>query len=131
MSNRPHQSTFYDGAPHRHQSQALDEVSTVPADAKEVLVQKLQGALHAIRRDRDQEHRQRDMAVERLRSVTEAMESVIESVREEKAKLAKTSSDSQGCQREVRELESEIEVLQQKVRDVHLPYIVEKRFLDR
>ena len=123
MSNRPQEYTFNGGARHRHQPQASHEASTVPADAKEVLVQKLQGALHAIRRDRDQEHRQRDMAVERLRSVKAAMESVIDSVGEEKAKLAKTRSESQDRQQEVRKLEKEIEVLQQKVRD-HVSCVV-------
>jgi hypothetical protein len=118
LSTRPNQFGLDDSTRYRQPPASHKAGPTVPPDAKEVLVQKLQGALHAIRRDRDHEHRQRDMAVERLRSAKAAVESVVGSVGEEKTKLVKTRSDLQSCQQEVRELERETEVLKQKVRYV-------------
>ena len=117
LPNRPlRTSTTNDDGGFHLNSQNLQEASAPMADAKEVLVQKLQGALHAIRLDRDQEHRQRDMALERLRSVKAAMDSARDSLDEEKARYVKTCAESQDRQEEVHALQEEIEVLKQKVR---------------
>lgn len=110
-----------DGGARHRPPQTSHEGAVPPDDAKEFLVQKLQDALHAIRRDRDQEHRQRDMGLERLRSVNEAKESTRDSLGEEKAKYEKTCAESKDRQQNVHALHEEIEVLKHKVRGGECP----------
>jgi hypothetical protein len=87
------------------------------ASGKEVMVlQKLQGALSAVRRERDQEFRHRNMALEKLRSAKEATSLTRNAVQEETVKLNKTTSASQQTIQEIQKMEGSIVNLKRKVR---------------
>ncbi len=82
---------------------------------KEGIVEKLQGVLVAVRRDRDREHRSRDIAMEKLRSAKEAFEIDKSNLETEKEKLAKTQEEAERIQKEIKEKEESIRQLQEKV----------------
>jgi hypothetical protein len=83
---------------------------------KEGIVQKLQGVLFAVRRDRDREHRSRDIAMEKLRSAKEVFEAETLNFGEQKKKLTKTREAAEKTQKEILRKEATIQELQQKVR---------------
>ncbi len=84
---------------------------------KEGIVQKLQGVLFAVRRDRDREHRSRDIAMEKLRSAKEIYETDKSNFEAEKEKLAKTQEEAEKTQHEILKKEKTVGELQQKVRE--------------
>ena len=97
--------------------QAANETNDTPASTvKEGIVQKLQGVLFAVRRDRDREHRNRDIAMEKLRSAKELYETDKSNFEAEKEKLAKTQEEAEKTQQEILEKEKIVAELQQKVR---------------
>ena len=98
--------------------QAANETNDTPASTvKEGIVQKLQGVLFAVRRDRDREHRNRDIAMEKLRSAKELYETDKSNFEAEKEKLAKTQEEAEKTQQEILEKEKIVAELQQKVRE--------------
>ena len=82
---------------------------------KEGIVEKLQGVLVAIRRDRDREHRSRDIAMEKLRSTKEVYEAEKSNFEAEKEKLSKTQDETDRTQEEILQIEETIQHLEQKV----------------
>ena len=98
--------------------QAGNETNDTPASTvKEGIVQKLQGVLFAVRRDRDREHRNRDIAMEKLRSAKELYETDKSNFEAEKEKLAKTQEEAEKTQQEILEKEQIVAELKQKVRE--------------
>ncbi len=83
---------------------------------KEGIVEKLQGVLVAVRRDRDREHRSRDIAMEKLRSTKEIYEAEKSNFEAEKEKLSKTQDETERTQEEILQIEETIQHLEQKVR---------------
>lgn len=88
---------------------------------REEIVDKLHGALAAFRRERDDLHRKKELATERLRLVTEereAMEKTIRAMQEKLDQLEKSVSDAGKLQ--LVQLEKEVERLNQEVRRRHV-----------
>ena len=83
---------------------------------KESIVQKLQGVLFTVRRDRDREHRSLDITMEKLRSAREVFQTEKRNFKEEEEKLKQTQEDSEKTQQEILQKQAAIENLQQKVR---------------
>lgn len=81
-----------------------------------VVLQRLQGALSAIRRERDQEFRSRNMVKEKLRSAKDAAEKGRQAVHEEQTKLDKSTEESSDIQQKIQKLEGTINDLKRKVR---------------
>jgi hypothetical protein len=102
----------------QHQQQQHRHVYTDSNNSgKEAMVlQKLQGALIAVRRARDQEFRNRNMAKEKLRSAKEATRLTRNAVLEESAKLNKTTSESQEAIQAIHQMEGSIVKMKRKVR---------------
>jgi hypothetical protein len=82
---------------------------------KEGIVQKLQEVLFAVRRDRDREHRSRDIAMEKLRSAKEVFQAEKSNFESEQEKLTKTRNEAERTQMEILQREESIRQLQQKV----------------
>jgi predicted Holliday junction resolvase-like endonuclease len=86
------------------------------SSGKEGIVQKLQGVLFAVRRDRDREYRSRDIAMEKLRSAKEVFQAETSNFGEQKEKLTKTQEEAEKTQKEILRKETTIQELQQRVR---------------
>ena len=91
-------------------------ITNVSGSCKEGIVQKLQGVLFAVRRDRDHEHRSRDIAMEKLRSAKGDFEAEQSNFKAENEKLTKTRDEAETTQKEILRKEATIQHLQQKVR---------------
>lgn len=92
---------------------------------REEIVDKLHGALAAFRRERDDLNRKKELAMERLRLVTEereAMEKTIRAMQEKLDQLEKSVSDAGKLQ--LIQLEKEVERLNQEVRRRHASSIL-------
>lgn len=102
-----------------HTALRLLDGSSTMSTGREEIVDKLHGALAAFRRDRDDLHRKKELATERLRLVTEereAMEKTIRAMQEKLDQLDKSVSDAGKLQ--LIQLEKEVERLNQEVRHV-------------
>lgn len=82
-----------------------------------LVLQKLQGALSAVRRERDQEFRNRNMAQEKLRSAQEASQSTRKSVQEEASKLDENNKKTQQAIQDIQKMDESIADLSRKVRN--------------
>jgi len=97
----------------------ISNITNVSGSGKEGIVQKLQGVLFAVRRDRDREHRSRDIAMEKLRSAKGAFKAEQSNFKEENEKLAKTRDEAETTQKEILRKEATIQHLQQKYQFQH------------
>jgi chromosome segregation ATPase len=85
------------------------------APHKEALVQKLQGALQGLRRERDQTHRSKELALERLKLVLEEEQALCKTVNALKHKHANLVKGSNDIQSELGPNENKVKVMTQKV----------------
>ena len=100
-----------------NEKQTGNETNDSSASAtNEGIVQNIQGFLLQVRRDRDRNHRIRDIALEKLRSAKEIYETDKSNFEAEKLKLAKTHEEAEKALQEITQKEKIIEDLQQKVR---------------
>lgn len=121
-SNRPHLSSQVGASGTSLRQRKGISVSGENNDSStsggnEIIVQKLQGVLFAVRRDRDREHRSRDIALEKLRTAKEVFQKEKSSHDVEKEKLTKTRDEAERTQKEISRKEETIQQLQQKVRE--------------
>jgi hypothetical protein len=104
---------------HQQKHHTFPVSSVANGSGKEAMVlQKLQGALTAVRRERDQEFRYRNMAREKLRSAKEASWLIRNVVEEELSKLNKTTNEAQQATQKIQQMEGSIVDLKRKVRFV-------------
>jgi hypothetical protein len=85
-------------------------------NGKDAIVQKLQKALIAVRQERDQEHRNRDMVIEKLRSTKETLELTKAAVQAEKDKFSTTVKETDETKNEIDLVETSLQELKRKVR---------------
>jgi hypothetical protein len=104
------------GASRQQQGHARSTSTSGGVGKEAMVVQKLQGALSVIRRERDQEFRNRNMAQEKLRSAQEAEQAARKTVKEETAKLSDSTNKTRQAIQDIREMEGSIAELQRKVR---------------
>ena len=83
---------------------------------KEALVDKLQGALHTIRRERDDLHRRKELAYERRRLLMEEKENLAKTVHGMKEKLEKMNTSLKETQQGLPSLEEAVLKLTKEVR---------------
>jgi histone deacetylase complex regulatory component SIN3 len=140
-NRRPHPAASRGGsnaAAMRHQQQQQQQNqqrrhiaaagnSNAPSGGNEGIVQKLQGVIAAIRGDRNREHRNRDIAMEKLRSAKEAFHQDKATLQADKDKYIATQNVSENTQKEILIIEKSIQELQQKVR-IGLHNIISKRY---
>ena len=85
-------------------------------DAREEIVDKLHGALSAFRRERDELHRKKELAVERLRVAKEQQEATEKTIHDMQDKLNHISkSGSDDANKELKGIEKEVERLHREV----------------
>jgi len=135
-SRRPHPAASRGGSSssammHQHQRQRQRQHVTVTgggndsnsnsdlSSGNEGIVQKLQGVIAAIRGDRNREHRSRDIAIEKLRSVKEAFQADKATLQADKNKYDATQNESENTQKEIIIVEESIQQLQQKYEFQH------------
>lgn len=97
---------------------------------KEDIVEKLHGALADLRRERDEEHRKKELAVERLRLVTEereALEKTVASMKENLSTLLKKSDKE--AKNDVVKLQTDVDRLNREVRDCKPPVLLYRHSL--
>lgn len=91
-----------------------------PSNAKEALVQKLQGVLQELRQERDQLHRSKELALERCRLVREEEQSlskIVASLKEKKEKLQKAALEIKAG---LGPVEASVQETTKQVRVVHV-----------
>ena len=87
---------------------------------KERIVDKLQGALHQIRRERDDLHRRKELAEERRRLLSQEKEALAKSVQAMQEKFDKIQSTSTSTQNDLVSLEQSVQQLTKEVRAHHV-----------
>lgn len=92
---------------------------------KEALVQKLQGALQEFRRERDQLHRGKELALERCRLVQEEEQGLSKTVEFLKQKCEKLSNASVEIRTELGPLEASVK---DKTKQVRISYRIVRSF---
>ncbi|KAG7356938.1 hypothetical protein IV203_001626 [Nitzschia inconspicua] len=109
------------GASHQqnHQQQQLRSSYTSGSGNETLFLQKLQGALSAVRRERDHEFRNRNMAREKCRSAQEAAQSTKKAVEQETAKLDENIKKTQQAIQDIQKMEGSIADLYKKYEFKH------------
>ena len=90
--------------------------STTTGDAREEIVDKLHGALAAFRRERDELHRKKELAAERLQLVKEeqqAIERTVHAMQENLNQLNKTGSEE--AKKDLEQMEKDVDQLHRTV----------------
>ena len=104
---------------HQHPS-GLQHAATVPQPAqREVIVDKLQEALAAFRRERDDLHRKKELAMERFRLAKEARQDIEQKIKQMGTKLAElkenAAGNNDGGNNAILKLQQEVERLGREV----------------
>ncbi|KAG7360940.1 hypothetical protein IV203_036039 [Nitzschia inconspicua] len=109
------------GASHQqnHQQHQLRSSYTSGSGNETLFLQKLQGALSAVRRERDHEFRNRNMAREKCRSAQEAAQSTKKAVEQETAKLDENIKKTQQAIQDIQKMEGWIADLYKKYEFKH------------
>lgn len=102
-------------------------------NGREAIVDKLHGALAAFRRERDDLHRKKELAVERMRLVKEEHDATEKTVRSMQAKLMElqSSASSEAAQREVAKLRQEVERLNRENQFQHTELVAKRAKMTR
>jgi len=101
-------------------------------DAREEIVDKLHGALSAFRRERDELHRKKELAVERLRVAKEQQEATEKTIHDMQDKLNHISkSGSDDANKELKGIEKEVERLHREVQFQHTELLSKRNKLSQ
>jgi hypothetical protein len=113
-----HQQQQQQQQQHQHQRQHITAGGNNGAlsGGNEGIVQKLQGVIAAIRGDRNREHRNRDIAMEKLRSTKEAFHQDKATLQADKDKYIATQNELENTQNEILNIVKSMQELQQTVR---------------
>jgi ATPase subunit of ABC transporter with duplicated ATPase domains len=109
------------------QYKAMSQHNQYPPQ-REAIVDKLHGALATFRRERDEVHRAKELAFERLRLAREermAADRNLQSMKDKYDKMMQSMSKSDGNNNEVAKLQTEVERLSREVRRARAATLVE------
>lgn len=107
--------------PHQHQRHHTNSAGGKSKNddhngGNELIVNKLQNVISAIRKDRNLEHRNRENAMGKLRSAKEACEQDKQALKEDKSKFDATQNETKSTMAEILKLEESMKHVQDKVR---------------
>jgi hypothetical protein len=91
-------------------------VGAPPQPQNEAIVDKLHGALNVLRRERDENHRRKDLAVERCRLMTEEKESMAKNAATMKERLETIQGSLATTKRDLAPRETSVQNLSKQVR---------------